>query len=114
MADKTKVININSGAPYDIYIGRQRSPKMWSGGYYLPCSPWHNPFKIGRDGTAEVVVAKYERYLLEERPDLMAQLPDVQGKVLACWCKPGPCHGDVLAQLADALGGIHAELVESS
>ena len=113
MADKTEVININSGAPYDVYIGRQRSQKMWSGGYYLPRSPWHNPFKIGRDGTAEVVAAKYERYLIEERPDLVARLPELRGKTLACWCKPGPCHGDVLARLAEALEVVPSELVAS-
>ncbi len=45
MADSeaTKVINIKSGAPYDVYIGWQRAPFMWGGGYYLPRSDWRNP-----------------------------------------------------------------------
>jgi hypothetical protein len=33
----------------------------------------------------------------------MAALPELRGKKLGCWCKPGPCHGDVLAELANAL-----------
>ena len=44
---------------------------------------------------------KFERYLVEERPDLVARLPEIRGTTLACWCKPGPCHGDVLVRLAD-------------
>jgi hypothetical protein len=108
---QTRVININSLEHYDIYIGRQRGQKMWSGGYYLPRSPWHNPFKVPKGATLEEILAacaKYERYLVEKRPDLMAQLPDVQGKVLACWCKPGPCHGDVIARLAEELARTRA------
>lgn len=74
-------------APYDVYIGRP--------------SPWGNPFVIGRDGSREQVVEQYEIWL-RGQPDLMASLPDLKGKVLACWCHPLACHGDVLARLADA------------
>jgi hypothetical protein len=69
-------------------------------------SDWCNPFKIGVDGTREEVIEKFERYLTQERPDLMARLPELRGKVLACWCKPSDCHGDVLARLADSRGPI--------
>ena len=32
-----------------------------------------------------------------------ACLPELRGKNLACWCKPGePCHADVLLELANA------------
>jgi hypothetical protein len=109
---KAKVANINSGTSYDVHIGRQRSPKMWGGGYHLPRSAWANPFKVGEDGTIEEVIEKYERYLFDERPYLVARLLELRGKTLACWCKPEPCHGDVLARLAEALGVDLAELVE--
>ena len=42
--------------------------------------------------------------LVVKRPDLMPRLPELRGKTLACWCKPGPCHGDAIAQLADRTG----------
>lgn len=29
----------------------------------------------------------------------MARLPELQEKTLVCWCKPNPCHGDVLIEL---------------
>lgn len=34
---------------------------------------------------------------------ILARLPELRGKNLACWCKPGdPCHADVLLELANA------------
>ncbi|WP_029554790.1 DUF4326 domain-containing protein [Xanthobacter sp. 91] len=36
------------------------------------------------------------------RGALLARLPDLRGKSLACWCKPGaPCHADVLLDMAN-------------
>lgn len=72
---------------FDIYIGRP--------------SPWGNPYIIGKDGTRERVIAKYRTWLLTQ-PGLLAQLPALRGKILGCWCSPRPCHGDVLAELAEA------------
>lgn len=72
--------------PYDIYIGRP--------------TKWANPFVIGRDGTRDEVVAKYRDWL-HEQPNLMAALPELADKRLACWCSPQACHGDVLAEEAD-------------
>ena len=72
---------------FDIFIGRP--------------SKWGNPFKIGRDGTREEVIEKYRAWILT-RPDLLAEIPTLRGKKLACYCSPARCHGDVLAQLADA------------
>jgi hypothetical protein len=63
---------------------------------------WGNPFKIGRDGTREEVIAKYRTRILA-RTDLLARLPELKGKTLGCWCKPLPCHGDVLVELVEAL-----------
>lgn len=61
---------------------------------------WGNPFKMGRDGAREEVVRKYEAMILT-RPDMLARLPELRGKRLMCYCAPLPCHGDVLARLAD-------------
>jgi hypothetical protein len=72
-------------ARYDVYVGRP--------------SKWGNPFQIGRDGSREQVVARYEQWLLAQ-PDLLAALPELNGKTLGCWCAPRACHGDVLARLA--------------
>jgi len=87
------VVNVSSGEPYDVYIGRANPRKG------LKQSIWHNPFKEGRDGTREEVIERFERHLLEERPDLIERLPELKGKTLGCWCAPEPCHGEVLLKL---------------
>lgn len=72
---------------YDVYIGR---PTIWG-----------NKFEIGKDGTREEVLAKYEAWL-QERPSFIAMVKrDLRGKVLGCWCKPKACHGDILARIAN-------------
>jgi len=70
----------------DIYIGRP--------------SEWGNPFEIGKDGTRQQVIDKYRAWI-KTQPDLLREIPTLKGKALGCWCCPRPCHGDVLAELAD-------------
>jgi hypothetical protein len=89
----TRVVHLRR-EPYDIYIGREM-PR-----YGLKRSKWFNPYKIGKDGTRERVLVKYEQWV-RSHPDLMTHLPELRGKVLGCWCSPKPCHGDVLARLAN-------------
>ncbi len=76
----TKVVNLKK-EPYDIYIGRG--------------SKWGNPFKIGQDGNREEVILKYLNYILN-KPELIKDLDELEGKRLGCFCKPLPCHGDIL------------------
>ena len=71
---------------HDVYVGRP--------------TQWGNPFVIGRDGNRDDVIAKYTTWLLRN-PQLLAQLPTLRGKVLACWCAPLACHADVLVRLAN-------------
>jgi len=86
--EKTRVVHFKK-EPFDVYIGRGRG------------SVWGNPFEIGKDGTRTEVIAKYKEYLLGNS-ELMSLLPMLKGRVLGCWCSPYPCHGDVIAALADA------------
>jgi hypothetical protein len=79
----------------DVYIGR----RLYMGGWRLPESDWANPFTAKQCGSNEEACARYEAWLTTERPDLIARLPELRGKVLGCWCTPKACHGDVLARL---------------
>lgn len=82
------VVNIYADGGWDVFIGRP--------------TKWGNPFRIGEDGTREEVIAKFREYLAG-RPDLIkAAKCDLRGKKLACYCAPKPCHGDVLAEVANA------------
>jgi Domain of unknown function (DUF4326) len=47
-----------------------------------------------------MVIAKYRQWLCDQ-PDLLAQLPELRGRDLVCWCAPEACHGDVLLELAN-------------
>jgi hypothetical protein len=81
----TRVVHCKRAA-HDVYIGRP--------------SKWGNPFTIGRDGDRDEVIEKYEDWL-QTQPQLLAALPELQGKTLGCWCAPQACHGDVLARYAE-------------
>jgi hypothetical protein len=71
---------------YDVYIGRP--------------SKWGNCFEIGKDGTREEVVEKYEKWLMTQEK-LLSEIGELKGKILGCWCAPKACHGDILAKLAN-------------
>jgi hypothetical protein len=99
----TKVVNLKDRPlpAFDVYIGDRRAPFMSPTGEYMPRSDWYNPFNKAyrRDAiTREESIAMYREYLLS-RPDLLERLPELEGKTLACWCKPDACHGDVLLEL---------------
>ena len=65
---------------------------------------WGNPYVIGRDGTRAEVIAKYKDFLTDliYTSDLfMADLHELRGRDLVCWCAPKACHADVLLELAN-------------
>lgn len=74
---------------YDVYIGRG--------------SKWGNPFShiygygIYCKDRYEAI-QKYEEYI-RNKPELLADLHELKGKILGCFCKPKACHGDILIKL---------------
>ena len=84
---KTAVVDCRR-EPYDVYIGR---PSIFG-----------NPFRIGPDGTRAEVIEKYRADVLD-RPLLVKTIRrELRGKRLGCYCAPQPCHGDVLAEIAES------------
>lgn len=80
-----------------------------SGEYIGRGSPLGNPFVIGKDGTREQVIAKYEVWLQEQidkgNPVVLDELNrlgnkaiDEKGLALQCFCYPKPCHGEVIKE----------------
>jgi Domain of unknown function (DUF4326) len=106
-AETPKVISLHRRKPRVVPEGAVYIGHRWNfGGWDLPESKWANPFTLprGRKAAPEEraeVIAQYERWLLAQA-DLMAALPGLRGKDLACWCAPKPCHGDVLLRLANS------------
>jgi hypothetical protein len=86
------VVNQKKDA-YDIYIGRP--------------TKWGNPFTHKKNTLGKYVVndredaiEEYFNWITEgEGKYLLKDLSELKGKILGCWCKPLPCHGDILAQL---------------
>ncbi|MDQ0297719.1 hypothetical protein J2S78_000127 [Salibacterium salarium] len=90
---KTTVVNKKHEA-FNVYIGRG--------------SKWGNPFShldhtkaAYKIESREASIEAYKNWLMNQ-PDLLDSLHELQGQTLGCFCKPHPCHGDILAELADA------------
>jgi hypothetical protein len=91
-----QVVNKRTYTGEGIYIGRP--------------SRWGNPFSHRPEtkalhvvATVELAVDAYRAWLWEEIKAgriTLEELAELHGQTLICWCKPGPCHGDVLAAAA--------------
>ena len=86
---------VNNKQPSDVYVGRGM------GGI------WGNPYALKGDYPGTILVeniyqclAMYEAYLFGNKK-LMQRLPELGGRVLGCYCSPSPCHGHILARLAN-------------
>ena len=78
-------------------------------------SPWGNPFThlpLSRTKaqfhveTEEESMVRYETWLREKLakdPQLRQKLLDLDGHELVCYCKPRPCHGDLLIKLIEEI-----------
>lgn len=104
---ETIVVNIRANGPHPrlvewaeregllVYIGRSTRGR--------PCSPWANPYKVGRDGTRGDVVDRFAALRDLKPPGREPRnLAELEGKALGCWCKPERCHGDIIAASVNA------------
>jgi len=88
------IVHVNDGQPYDVYIGRKHNRN----GKSLPASIWGNHEHLPLDAFEKQV---------RSNPELMAELPELKGKVLGCWHRIedySECHGSVLLKLVAELG----------
>ncbi len=99
--NSTKVINIYNQKDYDVYIGRGDS-----GNKHIQNTPpkergWlGNPFTLENHSRKESI-KKFKKVFLEkieESKEFEKAVRDLKGKTLACFCKPKPCHGDVIKE----------------
>lgn len=75
---------------FDIYIGRG--------------SKWGNPFPISGENSREKVIDEYRFYLwsqIKSGEVTTDDLLSLNGKRLGCFCKPKPCHGDVIKKAVE-------------
>lgn len=87
-----------------VYIGRSMPGR--------PGSPLGNPFKLRFESERAAVLAKYKAWLADQlsrdtaaRQELerLAYIARDEDLVLACWCAPAICHGDVIKEEIERL-----------
>jgi hypothetical protein len=70
--------------------------KKWG---WLEDSFWRNKNMTGSRATR---LSRFELDLIVNA-EMKKRLPELKGKTLACWCKPEPCHGDILIEHVEKL-----------
>lgn len=105
------VVNLRRG-PYEVYIGRGRGPRGEAGIFGNPWSHKRETLATFQVSTRDEAIAAYRSWLTcasgyeavlpQRRAAILAALPQLRGKVLGCFCKPLSCHGDALAEMANA------------
>lgn len=86
-----RLVNRRRCRVYDINIGR---PGKWGN----PFSHEEGTLARFKVNSRDEAVDCFRAYLLG-RPDLLADLHELDGKVLGCWCVPKRCHGHVLIEI---------------
>lgn len=98
---RTTVVNLRL-EKYDVYIGRGSSSH----------EPFGNPVARGKPcpvcsdvhqspgATLTCFRAYFTERLANDLP-FRRRVESLRGKRLGCFCKPGPCHGDIIASWLD-------------
>jgi len=82
-------------------ILNKRTDRIPPGAYYCGRpGPLGNPFVIGRDGTRDDVVDKFDAWV-QTQPKLIAIIATLEGRDLVCWCAPLRCHCEPVRRLAN-------------
>jgi hypothetical protein len=100
----TRAVNIRVES-YDVYVGRAGKGQT---GYF------GNPYRVGdfclrcgdrhmHNASALPCFEAYMRERLAKDRQYREAVRGLRGKRLGCFCKPAPCHADVLAAAAEAL-----------
>ena len=86
----TTLVNLRKTKLYDVKIDRD--------------TEFGNHYKIGIHGDRKQVLEKYRTYfynrILTDKK-FLGKILNLKGKVLACWCCPLDCHGDVIIEFLD-------------
>ena len=82
-----------SSQPGHLYIGRSMVHYVQG----AEGSKWQNNFPVKRYGLARCLELYEDK--VRNTPELLEAIEELEGKELGCWCKPGPCHGDILIKI---------------
>ena len=88
---------VHKNNPHDVYIGR---PSIWGNPFSHLQSQSLAKFKVA---SRDEAVSSYRNWILNQRKLIVKAQEELRGKILGCWCAPLSCHGDVLAEIANAV-----------
>ncbi|MCI4032933.1 DUF4326 domain-containing protein [Dickeya dianthicola] len=94
----TRVINIKKDKEFSAVKSNSRYEYIGRGGY------WGNPYAMHIDGDREEVIRKFKYdFDFDKFPNITKdKVYELAGKRLGCFCKPAPCHGDVIADFLNS------------
>ena len=93
---RTEVVNIRYAA-CDVYIGRAGRGED---GYF------RNPFRLLPGMSRGAALDRYRSYFygrLRTDPEFRQRIHALKGKRLGCFCKPYPCHRDIIKEYLNTL-----------
>lgn len=93
---RTEVVNIRYAA-CDVYIGRAGRGED---GYF------GNPFRLLSGMSRGATLDRYRSYFygrLRTDPEFRQRIHALKGKRLGCFCKPYPCHRDIIKEYLNTL-----------
>ena len=99
----TRVVNIRKES-CDVYIGRAGQGKD---GYF------GNPFRLEATMTRGGTLDRYRKYFyyrLSTDEKFRRRSGELKGKTLGCFCKPNPCHGDIIKEYLERMEGCTDEI----
>lgn len=67
-----------------------------------------NPFRLKQDMIRGGTLAGFREYFyrrLMNDAEYRRRVHELQGKTLGCFCKPHPCHGDIIKEYLDRMAG---------
>ncbi len=88
---EARVVNLYKER-YDVYIGRAGKGKD---GYF------GNPFRLETGEARGGTIERYRKWFytrLQNDKEFRKRIESLRGKTLGCFCKPKPCHGDVIVE----------------
>ena len=92
----TKVVNIRY-EDFDVYIGRAGRGQD---GYF------GNPYILTLGEKRGSSIEKFKTYFfnrIKTDQEFKKRIHALKGKILGCFCKPYPCHGDVIAEYLETI-----------
>ena len=92
----TTVVNVRATDAWTVYGGRGKNPRT----NRIEAAGWENPFSVKEYGRAGCM-RRFFAHVRQRRDLVERAIKELPGEVLGCWCKPGQCHCDVWAGLAN-------------